>query len=250
MGALSGRAVTDGVSPRGGWLLEQRTASAHALHEPWPPAETQGRRIVCRCNVSGPPALVLGSTQREETADALVLSAGAMSVVQRRSGGGAVVVSDGGQLWIDFWIPRSDPLWHDDVVRGALWVGETWAAALASLGLSATVHRGRATVTGWSSLVCFAGMGPGEVSSAGCKVVGLSQRRTRAGARLQCMVLAHWDPASVVDVLALDDDRRRRARHDTVRAAMGLDLLLPELPDGHTRIEALASALLASLPRS
>ena len=42
--------------------------------------------------------------------------------------------------------------------------------------------------TGWCPLVCFAGVGPGEVLAGGRKLVGISQRRTRAGARFQCAV--------------------------------------------------------------
>jgi lipoate-protein ligase A len=39
--------------------------------------------------------------------------------------------------------------------------------------------------TAWSELVCFAGLGPGELSLDGRKLVGLSQRRTRNGIRIQ-----------------------------------------------------------------
>ena len=39
--------------------------------------------------------------------------------------------------------------------------------------------------TPWSDLVCFAGLGPGEVLLDGRKLVGLSQRRTRNGVRIQ-----------------------------------------------------------------
>jgi lipoate-protein ligase A len=34
--------------------------------------------------------------------------------------------------------------------------------------------------------VCFAGVGPGEVLTGDRKLVGLSQRRTRHGIRIQC----------------------------------------------------------------
>ena len=42
--------------------------------------------------------------------------------------------------------------------------------------------------TPWSELVCFAGVGPGEVLLGAGKLVGLSQRRTRHGIRVQCLV--------------------------------------------------------------
>jgi lipoate-protein ligase A len=67
------------------------------------------------------------------------------------------------------------------------WLGEVWAAALADLGIRGDVHRGPVRHTRWSSMVCFAGVGAGEVTQDGAKLVGISQRRTRVGARLQSM---------------------------------------------------------------
>jgi lipoate-protein ligase A len=55
--------------------------------------------------------------------------------------------------------------------------------------------------TRWSSLVCFSGLGPGEVHADGRKVVGISQRRTRRWARFQCAAYLHWDPAALVSLL-------------------------------------------------
>ena len=43
-------------------------------------------------------------------------------------------------------------------------------------------------------MVCFAGVGTGEVSVGDRKLVGLSQRRTRTGARFQCLVHLAWEP--------------------------------------------------------
>ena len=51
-----------------------------------------------------------------------------------------------------------------------------------------TVHDGPMAGGRWAELVCFAGLGPGEVLVAGRKLVGISQRRTRHGSRFQCMV--------------------------------------------------------------
>ena len=232
----------------GGWLLEQRTTTVAQLHEPWPAPELAERRVVCRCEVVGPPSLVLGSAQGDGIADPGALAALGMELVHRRSGGGAVVVAPGAQLWVDVWVPRHDSLWTEDVVAGAFWVGDAWADALGSLDVAGTVHRGRAVTTAWSSLVCFAGMGPGEVSAASRKVVGLSQRRNRAGVRLQCVVLTHWDPEQMLRVLRLEDGRRRQALEATTSAAIGLDALLPGIPDAPARVEALAAALLAHLP--
>ena len=52
----------------------------------------------------------------------------------------------------------------------------------------------------WSALVCFAGIGPGEVLDGdGRKWVGISQRRTRDWIRLQTMAHRRWSPADAVD---------------------------------------------------
>ncbi|MBJ7509558.1 MAG: hypothetical protein JHD37_10050 [Ilumatobacteraceae bacterium] len=49
--------------------------------------------------------------------------------------------------------------------------------------------------TDWSTLICFAGRGPGEVfTNDGHKVVGISQRRTREWARFQIVVSLAWRP--------------------------------------------------------
>ena len=67
----------------------------------------------------------------------------------------------------------------------------------------------------WSSRVCFAGIGPGEVVGAatdGRKLVGLSQRRTRRGARLQSAVHLRFDPAATTDLLDLAPAERTAAR--------------------------------------
>jgi len=130
------------------------------------------------------PALVLGSTQR-------VVDAPGIEVVRRRSGGGAVWVEPGVTLWVDVVVPRGDELWDDDVGRATHWLGDAWARAV---GDNAAVHRGAMVRTPWSDRVCFAGLGPGEVTIAGQKVVGISQRRTRQSARFQCVAYERWDP--------------------------------------------------------
>jgi lipoate-protein ligase A len=148
------------------------------------------------------PALVLGSTQRDTDVDAAAADRLGVDVVRRRSGGGAVLLDPGQVVWIDVVVPRGDVLWHDDVAVAAEWLGETWAAVLADLGVpDADVHRGGLECGLLGSVVCFAGTGPGEVTVAGSKVVGLSQRRTRAAARFQCSVPLEWDAARHAELL-------------------------------------------------
>ena len=139
------------------------------------------------------PALVLGSTQ--PSASALIASP-PVDVVRRRSGGGAVLVEPGGVVWVDVFLPVGDPRWHDDVGRAFWWLGDAWAAALRALGVAGRieVHKGPLVVTPWSPLVCFAGLGPGEVTVDGRKAVGMAQRRTRDGALFQCAIPITWNP--------------------------------------------------------
>ncbi len=148
------------------------------------------------------PALVLGSTQAFDVVDLDAAAIAGVEVVRRRSGGGAVLLVPGECLWVDLVVPRGDPLWDDDVGRAAHWLGATWVAALSACGVSAVVHTGAMLHTAWSRAVCFAGVGPGEVLVDGRKAVGISQRRTRAGARFQCVVHRQWPGEDLVALLA------------------------------------------------
>jgi lipoate-protein ligase A len=184
-------------------------------------------------------AVVLGSTQSLDDVDQLGASSAGLDVVRRRSGGGAVLVEPGAMAWVDVLVPRSDPLWDDDVGRAFWWLGETWRLALASLGVTgAEVHRGGIVTSRWSSKVCFAGLGPGEVTVEGRKMVGMAQRRTRDGALFQCAVPLRWEPQRLLDVLALGAEERAEAAatlNESVRVLdCGLDdveaALVAELP--------------------
>lgn len=134
------------------------------------------------------PSLVLGSSQPLDLVDSERAAAAGVAVARRRSGGGAVYLGPGRQVWVDLLVPRGDRLWDDDVIRAAIWAGETWSAAVASLtGEPASVHRGRSAGGRWGRLICFAGLGPAEVTVGGRKVVGISQRRSRDWTRIQTM---------------------------------------------------------------
>jgi lipoate-protein ligase A len=148
------------------------------------------------------PALVLGSTQDAAVVDHVACARRGVEIVRRHSGGGAVLLVPGEVDWFDLILPEGDVLWERDVSRAAWWVGETVAEALGTPGLS--VHRESLHASEWSALVCFAGRGPGEVLLGNRKVLGLSQRRTRAAIRYQCVTYREWHPEQLVELLAAD----------------------------------------------
>ena len=87
-----------------------------------------------------------------------------------------------------------------------MWVGQAWATALSQVGVAhPIVHSGPATDRELGRVLCFGSTGPGEVTSAGSKVVGLSQRRTRDGARFQGIAHQKWSP-SVLEGLLLGEN--------------------------------------------
>jgi lipoate-protein ligase A len=149
------------------------------------------------------PAIVLGSTQHEDLVDAHFVAARGLEIARRRSGGGAVLV-DASVVWIDFAIARDDLLWDDDIARSMQWLGQLWSAALTRVGVDADVHKGAAIVPPLARAICFCGIGHGEVVVDGRKAVGISQRRTRNGARFQTMLHTRHDDA-LIDALRLDD---------------------------------------------
>ncbi|MFM7069424.1 MAG: lipoyl protein ligase domain-containing protein, partial [Actinomycetes bacterium] len=190
------------------WSVEVWEGSAASLHA----ADLLGaasvrRRVVVQ--LVDRPAWVLGSAQRPEVLMASARrrtdSVEGADVVVRRSGGGIVALAPDAQVWVDVVIPADDELWADDVDTAALWLGHSWADALAEfVDGDLIVHHGGVTDRRLGRLVCFAALGPGEVASGGRKLVGISQRRTRRGARFQCVVPLRWSPSELLRVLDPD----------------------------------------------
>lgn len=177
-------------------------------------------------------ALILGSRQGPEVVEPGAPERAGVDVVRRHSGGGAVLLHPGRFLWIDVLLPRTDERWVDDVAVSFHWLGELWAGVLRDAGVSAAVHRGRLEPSPWGSLVCFGAVGPGEVTVEGRKLVGFSQRRTRVGARFQCLVHDRWQPADLVALLRLTPDQRAAAVEDLEPRAAGARVPLDELAAG------------------
>lgn len=222
----------------GGWEVTAVPGPAAELHGREPPAGG-GRHVWVMEPIR--PALVLGSAQREAVAAAPVLGQRGIDLVRRRSGGGAVLVRPGAVLWVDVVIPHGDVLWDDDVTASFRWVGEAWRAALAACGVPAAVHTGPPEPGPWARLVCFAGIGSGELLVDGRKVVGLSQRRTRTTARYQSLV--YLDDRAVGEVVELLAEPAGEADRRALRAWLGGRAQAVAAPRS-----ALVRSFLAALP--
>jgi len=227
------------------WLVEQLSGPVRELHQ-----RPLGSGPPCRRAAVLHPvdrALVIGSTQGLETVDTAACANAGIEVVRRRSGGAAVFVQPGDLAWVDLFVPSEDPLWHPDVGRASWWVGEAWARALEAGGFGHfEVWKGPMQRLAWSSLVCFAGLGPGEVTDErSMKVVGISQRRSRLGAWFQCACLSRWAPEELLALLALSPGQRATALPVVASAARGLG---PRLFAGSDGDAGVIERFLAALP--
>ncbi len=187
---------------RRGWLIRDLTGPARDLFELSAPPDAASSREL-RILEPDDETLVIGSSQ---VVAAGVLARLTVPWVRRRTGGAAVLIGRPDVLWFDVVVPVGDALSSDDVVRGSLWLGQALQAVLASIGVAPSdlaMHEGRVAGSAWSSTVCFAGLGPGEVTCQHSKVVGIAQRKNRSGTLLQCAVLLadqqHRIPALLVD---------------------------------------------------
>jgi len=172
-----------------GVVVEEQRGSAGALHaiDPFADGPVSAPRVwVC---VVDRPAIVLGSRQTPELLDLAACERAGLEIVRRRSGGGAVLLRPGAMDWIDLVLPRE--VVPDDIRSSMTWAGACWTDAFVELGAAAGdlhLHDGGMVCSPWSNLVCFAGVGPGEVLVGERKLLGLSQRRSRNGVRIQCQV--------------------------------------------------------------
>ena len=177
-------------------------ADFHAMELPY-------ERALWWCNVET-PTVILGSTQSIDDVNQNSADESGVLVSRRRSGGGAVFVHPSDSVWIDITISRDDPLWNDDVAQSMLWLGELFVEAL-SPWVQANVYRDSFSNGIDGRVVCFSSSSPGEVFVGANKLVGISQRRGREGARFQCVLYRHWRPGEWSQILASSDVRSRVA---------------------------------------
>lgn len=133
--------------------------------------------------------MVLGSTQHEADLDDRAITRDRVSVRRRRGGGGAVLLRPD-DCWVELWLPATPETERGDVRSTAYRVGQWWRVALADLGVSAEPHHGGLRDADQAAVACFAGLGPGELTVAGRKLVGLSQWRGRQGALVSSVLAA------------------------------------------------------------
>lgn len=212
----------------GEWVVRELRESVAQVHAR--PLSEPVVREVWRV-IPADRAIVLGSTQSVAVLDLPAVAEAGLSVVRRRSGGGAVLVSPESVTWFDVIIPVGDPLWRDDVGQAAHWLGEVSAGVVQDLGCAEVNVEQHMVRTRWSSLVCFSGRGPGEVTVGGRKTVGVSQRRNRAAARFQMSFLRQWDPDAMAKLFALSVGDQRELAGDLHETAGALDVAQDDLEE-------------------
>jgi len=183
--------------PNSSWKLYTEYVSAGEQHG----RDLVAERAVWDVHITQ-KAMVLGSRQDESLLNAELCNRDEIEIVRRRSGGGIVFLAPGEHVWLDVVIPRGDVLWNDDVAKASWWLGDVWVQTLNALGENnVSVHHESLSSDAWGDLLCFAGVGPGEVARQSAeslsKFVGISQRRTRDYARFQCTIYTKWNPHDV-----------------------------------------------------
>lgn len=228
-----------------GWRIERASGPAADLHAA-SAAALAGEPVIptVRVLAADRPAVVLGSHQPSDWFDSAALRSAGFDLARRASGGGAVLVGPGRAVWIDFVVPAGDRRWDDDIGRAAWWVGELWSEALASAGCTGvrTIWKQAMRRTLWSPVVCFAGVGPGEVLADGSKIVGVSQRRTRRGALFQTAALLEWDAPRWASLLSPAGWDATGYSPDAPGAAIA-ELEAAARPLGQEKADAVVSAI-------
>jgi hypothetical protein len=115
---------------------------------------------------------------------------------------------------------------HPDVNKSFYWLGDVFAGAITRVlaehasDALVEVNRSSARSGDWRRTLCYTGLGAGEVTVAGRKVVGMSQRRERSGAWIYSMTLLSVRGVELAEMLGDTPQRRDQAR--TVLEGTGL----------------------------
>ncbi len=204
------------------------------------------------------PALILGAGQKTEVLDSAACLAAGLEIYRRTSGGTLVLVGPN-FLSLDVVLPPDSRMSSSDITLAYRWFGETWQAALATLGLPSilvqTAHARRLShelaarpdEQQLVKLVCFGSLSPYEVMAGdGRKLVGLAQVRRRAGTLLQAGVYFRWPGQEYARRLNLPEDQRELLLALLAQRAAGLDELISPVP-GPTEVIAAFEACLVEM---
>lgn len=184
------------------------------------------------------PAVVLGASQARVYAS--VVRDARLPIVQRRSGGGAVLVGPG-FLGVSVALPLDHPLVRGGPVSSYEWFGEAHAAALNRFGVDCEALHPKVAKCSLlepnpAEWACYGALGPWEVVSRRNrrKIVGLAQRRAQMGVLLASGVLMedpNWD--ALCDALGESRDAATRLRmcSSSCDAEVGRPLSLVEVAD-------------------
>ncbi|MBO9680995.1 MAG: ligase [Acidovorax sp.] len=190
------------------------------------------------------PAIVLGCSQRRLLAQA----GGAVPVLLRQSGGGAVLTGPW-MLGLSVALPADHPLACQGLVASYRWLGETLAQVLRQGGVDAqalapealrAMSAAQRTAVDWA---CFGGLSPWEVLAGGRKIAGLAQVRRAHGVLLVGGVLLQPSPWQLMgEALGCETSDLRALAAATVSAGE-----LAAAFDGQACAERLERALQAVL---
>ena len=204
-------------------VVREFTGTAAELHRIAMPTELDAPEIWVMRPVG--LAVAMGSSQRRDQFDTDRMQRDGVQLAERRSGGGAVFIDPVATVWIDVVAPKSSALYSPELAENFLLVGRSWQAALGSLGVHAELGVESGGRTAASSVACWAGLGWGELSVDGAKVVGLSQRRTRWGSRVQAIAVLDGSSARIGDYLTDEGRTVVRGAIPTVRIDIPTDSL-------------------------
>jgi lipoate-protein ligase A len=203
-----------------------------------------------RWYVTKEKALLLGNGQRPEVADLRACRERGVGAYRRTTGGTAVLV-DGDAVSMEVALPAGHPLSSGDVVQAYQWLGEVWAEALRSLGISEARAIPTEEVRALPPLpkddilrlACYGTLSPFEVVVGRRKVVGLSQVRRRPGVIYQVDTHLRWRPEHLASLLAIPADQQRELARRLHEVAAGLDELAGHKVSADEVIAAVEAAL-------
>ena len=188
--------------------------------------------------VASAPAVVVGLGVRHRLASIVDVErcrAAGVEVLERRAGGGALLV-DEHMLCGAICLPRASI--SEDVTESYRWLGDLLASRLRSLGVAdarrVAVDEARADVAKLKSrddpvarillATCYGALSPHEVAVGQAKLVGLAQIRRRHAALFQFGLLLR-DQSSLADFLQVPDEATRAEVRAALRQrTVGFDL--------------------------